>query len=297
MKIKSRSLLRSALISACALSAVNPFVMAAEPNLLWQVGQLDQPESVVSEQGGRYLYISSINGQPAELNGLGYISRVAKTGEMVDHKWIDGLDAPKGMAISNGNLYVADMKNLHVINLDTAEVIKRYSAPEAKMLNDVTVSGDGSVYISDLIGGGIYRLSNDKLEKWLDHPNLPHPNGVLCHDEGLLVANWGEGMQADFSTKTPGTLYSIDLESKQLNVLPAGYQLGNLDGVVADEDGLYISDWITGELYQLRDNERRVIGKLESGLADIGGSGNGIIYAPLMMDNRVLALKIHEYSD
>lgn len=294
MNIKLKSLLSSAFISAIALAGVTAVVTAAEPDSIWQIGQLDQPESVVREPGGNYLYISNINGQPAEMNGLGYISRITNKGVLVDQTWVEGFDAPKGMAISKGHLYVADMQTLHVINLETAKIINRFSAPEAKMLNDVTVSGDGTVYISDLLGGGIYRLSDDSLELWLDHPQLPHPNGVLWHEGSLLVANWGEGMRGDFSTAIPGTLYTIDVKTNEVSALSNGFQLGNLDGIVADNNSLYISDWITGELYQLKGNERHRIGKLSAGLADIGGSGDGIIYAPLMMDNQVLAIRVKQ---
>ncbi|MCG8611546.1 MAG: hypothetical protein MI864_13530 [Pseudomonadales bacterium] len=266
--------------------------MASEPETIWQLDGFDQPESVVSDPKGRFLYISNINGQPMELNRLGYVSRVTVDGRIVDQKWFNGLNAPKGMAVANGLLYVADMQVLHVIDLESAKVVKQYSVPNAKMLNDVTVSNDGVVFVSDLLGGGIYRLQNGNLELWLAHPSLPHPNGVLWHEGELLAANWGEGMQSDFSTKIPGTLYRIDNSSRNLTPQPTGYQLGNLDGIVADNGGLYVSDWKTGELYHLANNERQRITTLPAGLADIGGAGDGVIYAPLMMNNRVLALKV-----
>ncbi len=292
MQMNVKTWLARTLLLMCAQSVSAGFATAAELETLWAIDQLDQPESVTADPSGRYLYISNINGQPMELNGQGYISRVTVDGQMVDRKWVTGLNAPKGMAIDAGRLYVADMQTLHVIDIETASVVKTFVAPKAKMLNDVTVAEDGTVYISDLLGGGIYRLQNNQFGLWLNHPQLPHPNGVLWHEGELLVANWGEGMQADFSTRTPGTLYRITQPNDQLTPLVTGYQLGNLDGIVADAGGLYISDWITGALYRLANNERHRISTLPSGLADIGGSGNGVIYAPLMMNNQVLALKL-----
>lgn len=266
--------------------------LTAEPKILWQIDQLDQPESVVQDPNEGYLYISNINGQPMEMNGQGYISRVTEKGQMMERHWINGMDAPKGMAIFAGLLYVADMQTLHVIDLKSSSVVKKYSAKKAKMLNDVTITDKGIVYVSDLIGGGVYRLQNSKFELWLDHKKLPHSNGLLWHQGELLVANWGEGMQGDFTTLVPGTLYKVNQQSRQLTTHATGFQLGNLDGIVADKNNLYISDWITGDLYRLGNNERHKIKKLPAGLADIGGSGKGILYAPLMMDNKVLALKL-----
>lgn len=290
-KVVSRLGIMAALFISLAWSAFAP-AKTAEPVPLWQVNNLDQPESVAADPDGRYLYISNINGQPVEMNGEGYISRVTVDGQVVNRKWIKGFDAPKGMAIAEGRLYVADMQTLHVIDLQQGEVIEHYRAPKAKMLNDVTVAENGAVYVSDLLGGALYRLHQASFQHWFSHPQLPHPNGVLWHDGELLVANWGEGMNNDFSTQTPGTLYRLNIQSETLTPLATGYQLGNLDGIVADGNRLYASDWISGELYRLENNERRKVLQLQAGLADIGGSGNRVIYAPMMMDNQVVAWKM-----
>jgi sugar lactone lactonase YvrE len=286
MKRFIKSLVTASLVS---ISLTAASASAAEQQPLWQLDGLNQPESVLAGPNGKVLYISNINGQPAEKNKKGYISRVTADGNIIDKHWIDGLDAPKGMVISQDHLYVADMQTLHVISLNDGKIVKRYQVNEAKMLNDVTVGDNGEIYISDLLGGGIYRLSSGRLDAWFSHEKLPHPNGVLWSQGALYVANWGEGMNADFSTQVPGTLYRLDVEKKELKAVPTGYELGNLDGIVANGNQLYVSDWITGELYQLTNKERRKVLQLQAGLADIGGSANGVVYAPMMMDNRVVA--------
>lgn len=275
--------------SVISISLTAASVNAAEQQPLWQLDGLNQPESVLAGPNGKVLYISNINGQPAEKNKKGYISRATADGKIIDKHWIDGLDAPKGMAISQGNLYVADMQTVHVISLKDGRIVKRYQANQAKMLNDVTVGDNGEIYISDLLGGGIYRLSGGRLDAWFSHEKLPHPNGVLWTQGALYVANWGEGMNPDFSTQVPGTLYRLDIEKKELKPVPTGYELGNLDGIVANGNNLYVSDWVTGEVYELTEKERRKVLQVKAGLADIGGSANGIVYAPMMMDNRVVA--------
>ncbi|WP_250655556.1 SMP-30/gluconolactonase/LRE family protein [Alkalimarinus coralli] len=278
-------------LMAVATYAIVPIAQAEELAPLWKVEGMDQPESVVAGPDGQLLYVSNINGQPVEMNGQGYISKLSVDGQVVDKHWVEGLDAPKGMAVSQGLLYVADMQTLHVINMQQGSVVKHYQAPDAKMLNDVTVGESGEVYVSDLLGGAIYRLKEDRFDHWLANPKLPHPNGLLWHNGELYIANWGEGMKDDFTTREPGTLYRLDVASKTLKAVATGYHLGNLDGVVAMDSQLYISDWITGELYRLSGNERHKVLQLTAGLADIGSAGNGVIYAPMMMDNHIIALK------
>ena len=258
---------------------------------LWELNQFDQPESVVADPDSQWLYVSNINGAPTELNGKGYISQVSKTGEQLTRHWLTGLDAPKGLAISEGKLYAADMQTLHVISLSTGSRLQSYTLPDAGMLNDVTAGPDGTIYVSDMLGGGVYRLRDNRLSLWITPDSIPHPNGLLWQDDHLLIAGWGRDMQPDFTTTTPGSLYRVSPADKALEPLSTGYQLGNLDGVVRHNSALYISDWISGELYQLGDNQRRKVLSTQPGLADIGADA-GTLYAPMMMDNTLIAWQL-----
>ncbi|WP_051560002.1 NHL repeat-containing protein [Marinobacterium jannaschii] len=260
--------------------------LAAEK--LWQIDNLHQPESVVAGPAGQVIYISNINGNPIELNGKGYISRATVDGELTEQYWIEGLDAPKGMAIVNGQLYIADMQRVHIVDIASGKVIRQLTAPDAQMLNDITASPDGTVYVSDLLGGAIYRIRQDRLESWFRSAQVPHPNGLLWHKGAMLVAGWGSPLRQDFTTQTPGSLYRLDIDNQALTPVASGYQLGNLDGIVARKDSLYISDWISGELFRLRGKERHRLIAPGAGLADIGLSGT-TLFAPMMMDNRVVA--------
>lgn len=282
----------SKIITAAAVYLLAiPACMAMSDTPLWQISQLNQPESVVADPSGKWLYISNINGHPTELNAKGYISKVSRDGKVIDKHWVVGLDAPKGIAIKEGKLYIADMQTLHVINVEDGSLLQQFKAPQAEMLNDVTVADDGTVYISDLLGGSIYRLKQSQLLPWFTDPELAHPNGLLWRQGELLVANWGTGLNDDFTTQTPGSLYRLNITTKTLAVVPGGYQLGNLDGIVVDGDNILVSDWITGTLYQLTGNERCTRMQLEPGLADIG-STNGILYTPMMQSNTLSAWQL-----
>jgi len=262
---------------------------------LWQLNNFDQPESVVSDASGQHLYVSNINGQPTQLNGKGYISKLSINGKVLQQHWLKGMDAPKGMAIKGDTLYVADMQQVHVVSLSKGEIITRFTAPKAKMLNDITIGDDGSVYISDLLGGGIYRIKHHTMAMWFNPTQLPHPNGLLWQDGSLLVASWGLGMKGDFTTQTPGSIYKINMattaSNPSLEPLAAAKQMGNLDGLTQANGSLYVSDWISGDLFKVTAQKSEKLLTLNPGLADIS-SRNGLLFAPLMMDGVVRAWRI-----
>ncbi len=299
---KTTSALSTALVVSAALAF--PAMSSAAVNSgaltpLWSLNNFDQPESVVSDTSGTHLYVSNINGQPTELNGKGYISKLDVNGTVLKQQWLIGMDAPKGMAIQGDTLYVADMQQVHVVSLSKGKIVKRHFAPQAKMLNDITIGDDGSVYISDLLGGGIYRIEsrikNNTMAMWFNPKQLPHPNGLLWQKDSLLVASWGLGMNGDFTTKTPGSIFKVkttsDISKPSLVPLAGAQKMGNLDGLTANGDSLYVSDWINGNLFKVSGNTHEKVLSLNPGLADIS-SHKGLLFAPLMMDGIVRAWKI-----
>ena len=82
----------------------------------WVVDGLNEPESAVFDKKNSAIYISNINGDPLKLDKNGYISKISVDGQILEKKWIKGLDAPKGMTIFNDNLFVADINKIWKIN-------------------------------------------------------------------------------------------------------------------------------------------------------------------------------------
>ena len=82
----------------------------------WVVDGLNEPESVVFDKKNSAIYISNINGDPLKLDKNGYISKISVDGQILEKKWIKGLDAPKGMTIFNDHLFVADINKIWKIN-------------------------------------------------------------------------------------------------------------------------------------------------------------------------------------
>src|SRR5947209_6116831 len=74
---------------------------------------LATPHSVLYDEAADRYLVSNINGSPGDADGNGVISILSPDGQVTNAKWIAGgtnkvkLDAPKGMAIAQGVLYVA----------------------------------------------------------------------------------------------------------------------------------------------------------------------------------------------
>jgi len=189
---------------------------------------LKTPESVLFDLATNSIYVSNIDGQAAEKDGNGFISILSADGKIKKLDWISGLNAPKGQAIHNGNLYVSDIDELVVISIKDSKIVKRYKVENAKFLNDVTVSEDGIVFVSDNRDNKIYMLKNDLVSLWLEDKLVTNPNGLWA-EKGKLYIGTGQILQADIKTK-------------ELKVLVDN--CGGIDGIEKLKDGNFVySNW------------------------------------------------------
>ena len=106
---------------------------------------LATPESVLYDADGDRYLVSNINGKPYEKDGNGFISVLSPEGQVTTLKWIEGgknkvkLDAPKGMAIAKGVLYVADITVVRTFDAKTGAPKGDIAIPGASFLNDIAV--------------------------------------------------------------------------------------------------------------------------------------------------------------
>ena len=266
---------------------------AAEPEKVWQAEGLDGPESAVLESGEGVLYVSNVNGDAGAADGNGYISKLSLKGEILDKEWVTGLDAPKGLALHDGKLYVSDIDKLVVIDIATGQIVASHEASGATFLNDVSAHEDGRVFVSDMMQNQIWMLEGDQLELWLEDEALGNPNGVLAEGDRLLIATWGKPKE-DFSTDVPGQLKAIDYETKEIQSL-GDEPVGNLDGLEADGQGGYlVTDWLSGVLYTFdADGKAEMVMDLNQGSADHEYvEGEKLVVIPMMMDGTVAAYKV-----
>lgn len=185
-------------------------------------------ESVIYDSLNEVLYVSNINGQPTGKDGNGFISKLGLDGKIVQTQWVTGMDAPKGMGIYNGKLYVSDINRVHEIDIASGAIAKTYTADSAQFLNDITIDSNGKVYVSDSNLGNIWTLENGAVTVWLD--GVAGVNGLLAEGTDVQMVSFGTGI---FNT--------IDA-AKQITFRTDSIENG--DGIVALAEGGYlVSSW------------------------------------------------------
>ena len=239
--------------------------------------QLKTPESVFFDAGHQVLYVSNIDGDPWADDGKGSISKVGLDGKVIAADWVTGLSAPKGIAMRGSRLYVGDLTNVVVIDIDKGAIVERIAVAGSEGLNDVAIDSAGVVYVSDSKTKKVFAITDGKSSVYLD--NLKGPNGLLHHD-GVLYLLDGEG------------LYRVG-KDRSLTLLSDGMK-GGVDGLenVTGNDFI-VSCWQGTVHYVKGDGTREVLldtheQKINS--ADIGyDSKHRIVYVPTFFKNTVVA--------
>ena len=275
------------------LSILPATLQAEELVKVWETAGLSNPESVIYDPATETLYVSNVNGAADAKDGNGFISRVSPSGEMLESNWVAGLDAPKGLNLHNGRLYVADIDRLVEIDIAGAAISNTWTDTTAKFLNDVTVADDGRVFVSDMVTNRIHVLDNGSFSVWLEDAGLENPNGLHAESGQLIVGAWGV-MTDGFATAVPGHLKTVNLEDKTIRSLGSGEPVGNLDGVEAAGSDFYVTDWMAGKLYRIdRAGNATLLLELEQGMADHEYLENdSMLLLPMMNNNTLLAYRV-----
>ncbi len=269
---------------------------AKESQSLWSMcDSCAQPESALYDPIQKVIYLSNVSGQADAKDGKGSVQKISSTGKMLKATWLTGLNAPKGLALHKGTLYVADIDEVILVSIKTGKIIKKIKAPGAKMLNDISVhQGSGDVYVSDTLGSKLFVIQkNQDAQLWMEGAELEGPNGLFVGGDKIYVAAWGLA-KADWSTEVPGNLFSIDLKTK-VKTLITKTPLGNLDGLEKrNQNEWLVSDWKAGKVYSVS-SDGSVVVLLEGfkGAADIGfNAKEKIVYVPRMGDDQITAYKL-----
>src|ERR687885_3020539 len=165
-------------------------VLRTKINKLWEtLTDLKNPESVAYAPKQNVLFVSNVNGKSDQKDQNGFVSKVSPSnGSIIELNWVTGLNAPKGIAISNdgSKLYVSDITDLVEIDIASGKIMNRFNAPGSAFLNDVVSDNQGNIYVSDTGTNTIYKLDTNtkdnngtsSLQVWLQNPQLNGPNGL-----------------------------------------------------------------------------------------------------------------------
>ena len=205
-----------------ASAAVPPAVPTLPPPIVVKEAGLLVPESVLHDVEQDVYLVSNINGGPAERDNNGFISKVSPDGKVIELKFIEGgqkdvkLSAPKGMAIVGDTLYVTDIASVRLFDRKTGKPKGRVGVGGATFLNDLAVSAKGKIFFTDT--------------------GLQPAKDGLAPSGSNAVWRIAPGGQATPVLRDPG--------------------LGGPNGLVADEEGVWIVSWV-GSMYRVTDKGKK----------------------------------------
>ncbi|MEW7289941.1 hypothetical protein [Aquimarina sp. 2304DJ70-9] len=206
------------------VASLSNWQISSAKNLVNNKGLLNV-ESILYDKANQVFYAT--NGIHYKVGENGFISKISKNGDLLELKWITGLNRPTGMAIHNSILYVADVNSLVLINTKTGKIIERFLEPTANSgLNDVAINKKGEIYVSASFIHSILKLNKGRLEIWLkEEEKLKWANGLIAEDKQIVVA----GLD----------LSSINIDSKQVTRIALNSSVKDFDGIAPDGLGGY----------------------------------------------------------
>mgnify|MGYP002350136488 CR=1 FL=1 len=213
------------------------------------------PYGVVVDPKTGFIYVSNVNGQPAGRDDNGFISRLKGDGTVDQLRFIDGaspdisLHAPKGMAIRENLLYVADIDKLQAFDLGSGRHLfdVNFGDLPVQHFYGVFHAPDDSLYLSDGPASTVWRIDVPRMHEvttFASGPELGQPHGVTwCPARQLfMIAGWSSGQVLAFDrTGKRQPLPSISVRT--------------LEGIAADDSGnLYLTSSQLSGVYRVSAN-------------------------------------------
>lgn len=284
------SLLACAVLCLSAGRANQPL---AAPLLQWTTEGLVGPESAVYDATRNEIYVSNMGtyGKDAVAKD-GFIARLSSDGKILQQHWVNGLENPKGLALSNGHLFVGDDVYLTEIDVASGKIVAQFK-PEGSDgdFNDCTADPAGNVYVCSGKLHTVFRLHQGKFEAWvvLDPAVTGGINGLRAEKDRLLLGGWSR--RTNDGKEELGHLSTIDYRNKKVGRVGTK-PICHIDGLEPDGgDGYVVSDWLTGEVFHITaDGEKKLLLELPQGAADLTHRiESHQLLIPLMKDNQLRA--------
>ena len=258
------------------------------------VTELRSPYSFVNDPIEKSYFISNVNGEPETADNNGFITKLNLHGKLLNLKFIEGgkddvtLHAPKGMALVEHVLYVADLDTLRGFDTTTGKPVMALtirsraasqSEPLRTSLSDVTYDGKGHLYCSDQKANTIYRvdLAAQAISVLVTDPSLAGPTGLAIHPKSgqIIAVSWEKGKISEISPE------GVVKEFVSNGFFSNRFQ--NLRGVDFDRWGnMYVSDFTTGKVWRMDWDKRfKVIAEFLPSPGDLSiDRANNLILVP-----------------
>jgi sugar lactone lactonase YvrE len=252
------------------------------------------PESVGCDPYEGVLYVSQFGGtelKPAEKDGNGFISKLARDGSVLDKRvFSEKMNKPKGIWVERGKLWVTDIDSVWIFDTRTKKG-RRLPLPTT-FANDPAVVG-GVLYVTDNRADMVVRVEP---ADFLDEKVQPkvteafakksvNPNGIWPAADGtLLIAGF---LAAD----QPRAIFAYDPRDGSVRTVTQA--LGRLDGLYEMRDGsILATDWNSGSLFHWSPRRGMVpLAKDFKGPADFCVMGE-TVYVPDLVQSQVRIIRL-----
>ena len=273
--------------------------MATNAQTRITVEGFENPESVYAK--GKYLFVTNLgpNLDPTAKDGDGYISVVdRKTGNVVQRKFIIGLNSPKGMIVKHGKIHFTDVDKVVAYSIKTKKKVWEadLSGFGVTYANDIAM-GCGKLFVSSTDRNSIYKVCRSGKVKMLNvQEDMPGANGLYKGCGKLFVANYGRNDAAD-----GGFGYIKGCKKKKYKEIQKG---GVYDGITKVCGRLVLSNWVDtkenkGKIVAYRMHKKQMkdieLGKTFNGPADIYADRcKKKLWIPAMREGSITAISFKE---
>jgi sugar lactone lactonase YvrE len=251
----------------------------------------DVPECMVIDSDGN-VYISNVstaNEGYWEDDGKGFISKMDHEGNIEKLRWLDSTEAaplngPKGMCILGDHLYINDNGRLLRCSLKTGGDLEEIPLSPTAHLNDLATDGK-VIWTTDTDLGKVWRITPDGKSREIQAPEKV--NGITSYKDKLFAVSWGlhEVYELDPTGKNPPQPFGV------------ADNFTNLDSIEVLDDGTFlVSDFSGNKVCTIGADRKTVttIAELTSP-ADVGlDRERGLLYVPLLLENKCLIYKIEK---
>lgn len=287
---------RTTLLTFAISGVIAAAALATEPTLEWETTGFMAPESIAYDAQRDCYYVSNLASRGEDRTPEdGFISKVSRSGEIIELKWATGMDDPKGLAIANGNLYVGDTPAMFVVELATGKVIAQHQPEDGLSggFNDCTADPMGNVYVFSSRLNTVYRLHAGRFEAWqkIDTAITGGLNGLRAETDRLLLGGWS--VRDAKGEEQLGHLSVIRFADQSLSRI-GNSPIAHIDGIEPDGFGGYtVTDWLTGEVRHVTaTGESELIMSLGRGTADHEYIiEDHLMLIPSMLEDKVRAFR------
>ena len=269
--------MRGTLLLLLATLAAAGMPEPEQANVVWTAeGQFCEPETVLPLPDYTLLVSNVCDFREA---GTGYLTLLGADGEVIDWRVVDDLDAPLGMALVDGRIYIVDTNRVRVLAWPGFEQ-QSTIALETAVANDIAVSEDHTLYVTDTARGEVIVIARDAEPQMLiGEARFPGANGIEIRGDDLYIG--GE------------RLWHVDLEDQTVTTIGPEW-LADIDGIEFEADGTLQITPVGGPLIRLVEPVQ-VLGGDGVSSANHGYAPNlGLALIPTGFDNTVVAIRLEE---